>query len=52
MIDLSESLFLVLHRTERREVLYLMEYRSCKGYREAHKNVSVGCVGENLGLKK
>lgn len=52
MMDLSESLFLVLHSTERREVLYLMEYRSCEGHSEAHKSVPVGCAGENLGLKK
>lgn len=52
MMDLSESLFLVLHRTEGREILNLVEYRSCKGCSDTHKKVSVGCAGENLVLKK
>lgn len=52
MMDLSESFCLVLNKTERREVLYLMEYGSCKGHSEAHKKVSGACAGENLGLKR
>lgn len=51
-MDLSESLFLVLHETERGKVLYLMECWLCKGHNEVHKKVSGGCAGENLGLKR
>lgn len=51
-MDLSESLFLVLHEMERREVLYLIECWFCKGHSEVHKKVPGGCAGENLGLKR